>query len=418
MSGADASKQSALRSEDGLYDVGGVLLERPFKIRRLGHFGFSARNLAECLSFYRDDIGFKVSDPMDFAKIPPVAKLLEGIPDTHQYFMRHGTDHHSFVLADRRVIDRLYGTKAHKPTHSINQLTWQVGSLREVVDAISYFEEREVPINRTGRDMPGSNWHVYPFDPESHRNELYYGIEQIGWFAKGKPPALYERGFHTTPDLPQISEEEEVARAQAAGVDLASGFSEREARESTYDVDGILLPRPFKVVRIGPVGLYVEDVEKVSAFYTQVMGFIHTRDVVFEGHVCRFFRCNTEHHSLALYPVALRERLGGGPDSTCMSFGLQVANYRQLRDAVAYLAERGRPAVEFPGALFPGVDYAAAVRDPDGHTVLLYSFMEQVGPDGARAEPLNPSTQTAAWPERIPGRADHFMGESYLGPWG
>ena len=29
------------------YNVGGVLLPRPFKIRRLGHFGFNAVNLAE-----------------------------------------------------------------------------------------------------------------------------------------------------------------------------------------------------------------------------------------------------------------------------------------------------------------------------------------------------------------------------------
>ncbi len=38
-----------------------------------------------------------------------------------------------------------------------------------------------------GRDMPGSNWHVYVYDPDGHTNEMYYGIEQIGWNRLSKP---------------------------------------------------------------------------------------------------------------------------------------------------------------------------------------------------------------------------------------
>ena len=34
------------------YDVGGVLLDRPFKIRRLGHFGFNVVNMDEAKRFY------------------------------------------------------------------------------------------------------------------------------------------------------------------------------------------------------------------------------------------------------------------------------------------------------------------------------------------------------------------------------
>ena len=400
------------------YDVGGVLLDRPFKIRRLGHFGFSAKNLKACLEFYNQDIGFKITDPMDFGANPMLKEKLAGIEDTHQYFMRHGTDHHSFVLADRRVVDRLYAPRPHKPRHSVNQMTWQVGSLREVVNAIAFFEKRDVPINRAGRDMPGSNWHVYPFDPEFHRNELYYGIEQVGWNGKGKPAELYERGFHEAPDLPQISEEEEVARAEAAGVDLNTGYLQRETMASTYDVDGVLLPRPFKVVRIGPIGLYVDDIDAVSAYYQDIMGFSVTREISFEGQRCQFLRCNTEHHSLALYSKALRAKLGGVEDSTCMSFGVQVANYRQLRDAVTFLKERGRQIVEMPGELFPGVDYAAAVIDPDGVRLILYAYMEQVTGPLAGEPRITANMKPESWPETFPARADTFMGEAYLGPWG
>ena len=62
---------------------------------------------------------------------------------------------------------------------TINQITWQTGALEEVVNGAHFFEEQGIGIQRVGRDMPGSNWHVYPLDPDGHINELYYGIEQI-----------------------------------------------------------------------------------------------------------------------------------------------------------------------------------------------------------------------------------------------
>ena len=34
------------------YDVGGVKLDRPFKIRRLGHFGFNVTKMEESKHFY------------------------------------------------------------------------------------------------------------------------------------------------------------------------------------------------------------------------------------------------------------------------------------------------------------------------------------------------------------------------------
>ena len=53
------------------YDVGGVLLERPFKIRRLGHFGFNFTRLDEALRFYTELLGFVVSDDLDFRHVLP-----------------------------------------------------------------------------------------------------------------------------------------------------------------------------------------------------------------------------------------------------------------------------------------------------------------------------------------------------------
>ena len=71
------------------YNVGGILLNQPFKIRRLGHFGFNVTNLAECTHFYTDLIGFKISD----------AGAQGG------YFMRFGNDHHAFAMFSKKAAD-------------------------------------------------------------------------------------------------------------------------------------------------------------------------------------------------------------------------------------------------------------------------------------------------------------------------
>ena len=70
---------------------------------------------------------------------------------------------------------------------------------------------------------------------------------------------------------------------------------------------GVMLARPFKITGIGPVRLFVRDMAKSLDFYTQQLGFVVSEEVVLRGHRCIFLRINTEHHSLALYPEALRD---------------------------------------------------------------------------------------------------------------
>src|SRR3954462_4430262 len=52
------------------YNVGGVLLPRPFKLRRLGHFGFNVADIETSPEFYGDLIGFTASDKADFSRAP------------------------------------------------------------------------------------------------------------------------------------------------------------------------------------------------------------------------------------------------------------------------------------------------------------------------------------------------------------
>jgi catechol 2,3-dioxygenase-like lactoylglutathione lyase family enzyme len=405
-------------TENGKFNVGGVLLDQPFKIRRLGHFGFNLVNMEAGVPFYTDLLGFRVSDIMDYSRRAANPESLAALGDPNGYFTRYGTDHHALVLFPKRVREAI--GRSDKPGVTVNQITWQVGSLAEVGNAIKWFKQKGVKLQRSGRDMPGSNWHTYLFDPDGHSNELYYGIEQIGWNGHSKPRAMYDRGFDEPPQLPQISEFEEVQQAQANGINPTSGYRHIERLPASYNVDGILLPRPYKIVRLGPVSLFVEDLKTSETFYRETLGFALTEEVIWKGHRCLFLRCNTEHHSLALFPLALRETLGLSAHSTCAALGLQLANYRQLRDAVKFLQERGVKITEaIPPELHPGIDYAAHAMDPDGHCIQLYFAMEQLGWDGRpRPKELRNARKLSEWPEVLEGDSNQYLGEPFLGPWG
>jgi len=400
------------------YNVGGVLLPRPFKIRRLGHFGFNALKLAEGKEFYTNLLGFKLSDSLDFAKAPWLPTDARDLGDTRGYFMRYGTDHHAFVLFNKRVMDfradRKFGAEV-----TINQITWQCGGLKEIVDAHTYFQNQAIPIQRVGRDMPGSNWHVYVYDPDGHTNELYYGIEQVGWQQMSKPVEMYYRGFRETPSLPQISESAEIAEALDKGIDIFSGHRSPEMLLQTYDVEGVLLPRPFKITKIGPVALFVVDVDHAEAFYTERLGFVKSEETTYHGARCVFLRCGAEHHSLGLFPKELRRMLGLAEHSTCMSFGVEVGSYTQLREAVAFLKSHGVRFVDsIPPDLYPGIDYSAFALDPDGHCIQLYYYMEQVGWDGRVRAPSQRRTVEAEWPQALEPLSDTYVDQVFPGPLG
>src|SRR5579883_3034503 len=137
------------------FDVGGVILDRPFKIRRLGHVGVNAVRMEESLRFYRDLCGLRVSDRIDMGERAKPGEL-DGLGDPGGYFMRHGTDHHSFVLFNKRVRESLDKLRRFAPGVTVNQISWQVGSLEEVVNATEWLASSGREIQRSGRDMPGS----------------------------------------------------------------------------------------------------------------------------------------------------------------------------------------------------------------------------------------------------------------------
>ncbi len=180
----------------------------------------------------------------------------------------------------------------------------------------------------------------------------------------------------------------------------------------------MLLARPFKITKIGPVALFVDDVERAEAFYRDRLGLVTSEETRYRGARCVFLRCGAEHHSLALYPKELRGVLGLSPHTTCASFGVELANYGQLRAAIDFLKAQGCTFVELPPELYPGIDYAAFALDPDGHCIQLYYYMEQVGWDGRVRAPAERRRTATPWPEALEPLSDTYVDQIFQGPFG
>jgi predicted lactoylglutathione lyase len=163
----------------------------------------------------------------------------------------------------------------------------------------------------------------------------------------------------------------------------------------------------------------VTDIDIAEAFYTELLGFMKTEEVRFKDRRCVFLRAGTEHHSIGLFPKELRDQLELSAHTTCMTFGVEVGSYEQLRGAVRFFKEKGSKVVEhIPPELSPGIDYAAHVQDPDGHCLQLYYYMEQVGWDGKpRPQELRRPVQER-WPEVLEPLSDTYVDQTFQGPLG
>ena len=389
------------------YNVGGVALDRPFKILRLGHFGFNAADLEASRRFYFDLLGFFITEPAGAG-----------------YFGRHAGDHHSFALFEKKKFNqRQYAgdnAKHFREENDINQITWQVQSVAEMAGATKYFHDIGVEVMREGRaGGGGSQFHLYVWAPDEQIFELYYGIEQISWNGYARPVAM-RHGSEVAPNDPQLPDYQLITDDINKGIPVLDGARYVSEMPLKYNVDGVLLPQPFKITRVGPVKLFVDDYEKLKRWHTEVLGFTLTEEVLWQGERCAFLRCNNEHHSLGIFPKSWRKKLGLSETTSNLSFGLQLANYRQLQDAVKFLRGHGvRVETDIiPPALHPGIDYAAYAFDPDGHCLELYYSMEQVGWDGKpRPQEMRRKVDPNHWPDILEPLSDTYTGEPFIGPW-
>jgi catechol 2,3-dioxygenase-like lactoylglutathione lyase family enzyme len=381
------------------YNVGGVMFAQPFKAVRLGHLALWTRNTPAGEKQLLDTFGLYQTDRL----VGKGGELLG-------CFTTCNTDHHAMVVVNPETADperRAY----YEAGGTLNQLSFQVNSLREINEAHRFFIQHGCKIQRIGRDEPGSNSAVYAYDPDGHRVELFYGMEQIGWQGKAKPAAMYSHAPYTEFNLPRQPEVQEVWQARDKGIDLLSGQGGISGLPFKYDVGGIQLQRPFKVSAMGPVRLFCSDFAASERFYKDIIGLTPSDEITYEGHRCVFLRAGSEHHSVALMPLALRAKLGFSDQSFLMSFGMRVQTYQQLRDARQFLLDAGLKQVELPAQLNPGIGHVLHFMFDDIHCVQLYFEMAHFASDSTAAP-------QGGWPETLQGSASTYATQLRLGPLG
>ncbi len=385
------------------YDVGGTKLPRPFRIQRFGHIGLTSKNNKETHEFWCDNLGFRAADSLQ----PP------GAPAAFGYFSSVGTEHHSLVNIEAMLLAE---DPAYKKGVTVNQISFQVGTLEEVSKGNQYFNELGAGCWRYGRDYPGSNWANYTYDPDGFQVELFYGMEQIGWDRRSKP-AEFHRDTSYQPQGAEFPEMSEILEAEAQQDEIPLGFRPEENMPYDYVVGGVKLQRPFAIDKMGPVYIFVEDIDKSHEFYEQHVGLVVTEEVEWRGHKAVFLRCNSNHHVMGLFSLGIRKELGLSEETRLFSFGVELGSYKQLRDAVSWLRDRDVTVrTDLPQELHPGIGYSALVTDANGHSALIYSGMEQIGWDGKPRPAESRERLSAEWPETIETELDTFMSLGRQGP--
>ena len=135
----------------------------------------------------------------------------------------------------------------------------------------------------------------------------------------------------------------------------------------------------FHISKLGHVVLQVADVERSTAFYTQVLGFkvsdVDPEEMTPCGMV--FLRCNTDHHCLALVGAAVAP----STNKELHHFAFEVPTLAEVIRARDRLRAHD-VKIDFEGRRRAGCQIAVEFRDPDNHSVEIYWGVDQVGSDG------------------------------------
>jgi catechol 2,3-dioxygenase-like lactoylglutathione lyase family enzyme len=145
----------------------------PFRIAKIGHVVLNVSDLARSTAFYTGVLGFAVSD------VYPESMMPGGM-----VFMRCNGDHHGVAL-----VGSLQGAASGS---ELNHLAFEVASLDEVVSARDHLRRHGVAIDFEGRRRAGCQIAVEFRDPDGHRLEIYWGLDQIGSDGRSRPSSEWK----------------------------------------------------------------------------------------------------------------------------------------------------------------------------------------------------------------------------------
>jgi catechol 2,3-dioxygenase-like lactoylglutathione lyase family enzyme len=159
----DPDRVKALKRPHGL----------PFRIGKIGHVVLNVADVERSARFYTQVLGFQISD------VYPHEMVAGGM-----VFLRCNPDHHGIALVG--------STTAPSQNVELNHLAFEVASLDDVVRARDHLRRRGVQIDFEGRRRAGCQLAVEFRDPDNHRLEIYWGLDQIGSDGQVRPASEWK----------------------------------------------------------------------------------------------------------------------------------------------------------------------------------------------------------------------------------
>ena len=133
----------------------------PFRMGKLGHVVLNVRDVERSAQFYTQVLGFQISDVYPEEMVPG-----------GMVFLRCNPDHHGIALV---------GSLSEAAENvELNHIAFEVATLEEVMRARDHLRDHGVEIDFEGRRRAGCQLAVEFRDPDNHRLEIYWGIDQIG----------------------------------------------------------------------------------------------------------------------------------------------------------------------------------------------------------------------------------------------
>jgi len=140
----------------------------PFNLRKIGHVVLRASDMRRSVDFYVRVLGFSISD------IYPEEMVPGGM-----VFMRYNPDHHGVALVG--------GMPGPSEKRELHHFAFEVDTLDEVFLARKRLREHKVPLVFEGRRRAGVQIAVEFRDPDGHRLEIYWGLDQVGSQGQVRP---------------------------------------------------------------------------------------------------------------------------------------------------------------------------------------------------------------------------------------
>ena len=142
----------------------------PFKIGKLGHIVINCADIERSLKFYTEIMGFECSDI-----------YTDDMAPGGMAFLRCGPDHHSIALVGSME------KGAPNPNYELNHIAFEVATLDEVLRAREHLKKHKVPLDFEGRRRAGAQIAVEFRDPDNHRLEIFWGLDQLAPGQKARP---------------------------------------------------------------------------------------------------------------------------------------------------------------------------------------------------------------------------------------